>query len=245
MLSALKVTIFGLGALALSGCTMDATATDDAGGPVAAVSQGIADMAWVADGGVAAYGRGMSVNVNDVTFLWSSLTYSQNPLLGYFCTGNIGTPCQNVQFYQTPFAPSKLRGVAISKTNGLVYSYFENSVVCEGTAANLASKRILPFRVPAEVSMSELVEVEQSTGGTWHYWWKKANGAMVYTNSRSATDGGVVRSFNVPYVPGPWVINGIVIDDSTPNLVWTYYSANNGASAVLNLSDTAANLHQL
>ena len=243
MLSALKVTIFGLGALALSGCTMDATASDDAGEPVASVSQELADMAWNADF-VASTGRGMSVNVNDVTFLWTNLTYSQNPLLGYFCTGDLGTPCKNLQFYQTPYSPSKLRGVAISKTNGLVYSYFDNGMVCEGIAANLASKRILHFTVPAGFSMSQLIEAEQSTGGTWHYWWKKADGVMVHTTSRSATDGGTVRSWNVPYVPG-WVINGVVIDDSSPNLVWTYYSANNGGNEVLNVSDDASNLHQL
>ena len=138
----------------------------------------------------------------------------------------------------------KLRGAAISKTNGLVYSYFDG-VVCEGTASNLASRRIMPFTVPVGLAMNQLVEVEQSTGGTWHYWWKKPDGVMVHTTSRSATDGGTVRAANVPYVPFPWVINGVVIDRSNPNLVWTYYSANNGASAVLNASDNASNLHQL
>jgi hypothetical protein len=229
--------------LCVGGCTMDATAADEGAEPLASVSEELADIAWGANV-VAAQGRGMSVNANDVTFLWTGLTFSQNPLLGYFCTGDLGTPCKNLQFYQTPYSPSTLRGVAISKTNRLVYSYFDNGMVCEGTAANLASRQILRLTVPAGLDARQLMEVEQSTGGTWHYWWKKADGVMVLTTSRSATDGGTVRAANVPYVPAPWVINGVVIDDSSPNLVWTYYSANDGTHTVLNVSDTASSLHQ-
>ena len=246
MLSSLKITTLGVTALLLSGCAMEPATTDDTSETTGSVSQAFIDLSWTSNG-IAALGRGMSMNVNGVTFLWTSLSLAQDTRFGYLCTGNnMLAPCANpIQFYQTPFPPSKLRGVAISRTNGLVYSYFDNGFAAEGIATNLASRRIMSFTVPAGLSSSQLVEVEQSTGGTWHFWWKKADGVMVHTTSRSPTDGGLVKAANVPYVPFPWVINGVLIYDTQPNTVYTYYSANNGQRGVVNLSMTASNLHEL
>lgn len=194
-------------------------------------------------GGVTPHIVGMAINVHSVFFEWTDITAGGANFLGCFGAVN---PCGNggtAFAYSSAFTPAQIRGIGVSKTNGQVYTWASTPNINNGASFSKGFKENLgpaqPFTIQNGRSMSELIEVDQSSSGTWQFWWKVGNTVQRSLSSNPGLSGTMVAG-NVQVLPNPIV--GIAIDFGSPNNVWTFYGMNNLGQSPLNISSNAMDL---
>jgi hypothetical protein len=94
--------------------------------------------------------------------------------------------------------------------------------------------------------MNQLIDGEQTSGGTWHYWWHMADGTIRVSRSNSPSTGGtlvagVVRGFPLAAID----IAGIgALTNSNPNVVVTWWQQDSTGAAPLTWSTNDLDLLQ-
>ena len=167
---------------------------------------------------------GMAINVHGTVFTWSKL--AGHPL---GCSGVLLDPCKNGSFlYASAVDISKIRGVGVGAKDGKVYAWYNEGPSgswSQGTATNLGA--LQPFLRPQGVdSMDRLIDADQTSGGTWHYWWR-INGVIRVSTSKSPSSGGTLLAPTVNAFPvNTFDVAGIGVDvNASPNRVYTWWQS--------------------
>jgi hypothetical protein len=189
------------------------------------------------------------VGMANVTRYPDTYTYYDD---GWACwdRDSIGDLCQSMFEYSAKNNDYKsIRGIAYNPADGLFYTWYSDSTVSKGTAANLNSGGNWAFTPPPGVggsfSMSQLLDTEilQLNFGffrvrTWNYYWKIDG--IVYRTTGSYNNGGN-NPTQVNASSNHGSIKGIThyVWDTTDYITYTYYSdgkVNSSRNDALNLA---------
>lgn len=216
-----------LGALtmALVGCAMPVEESESE--EVGVVQQNILIDDWWATVFQQKQTLGIAINSSNAVYTWSSLTNAQG--LGMGCIGFIADLCATRSFLYTSAVPvSLIRGVGIGANDGKVYAWYKSGVAgswSKGVSTNLGA--LQPFLPPPDVDIDWLIDAEQTSGGTWHYFWRMPNGDIRLSQSKSPASGGALFAQKVNGFPSnTFDIAGIgALTGSSPNHIVTWWQS--------------------
>ena len=196
---------------------------------------------------------GTAVNVNAQYFQWTDFV---STAAGQYlaCHGNFFVnPCGSADTvrinYTSPFPATHIKAMGVSQKDGKVYTWYDTNTAggasatgtwSRGDSLNLAPLGVGTFSPPAGLTISQLIEADMSSSGTWQFFWQTPQGVRRSLSTKPESGGTLTAGF-VQVLPN-LTIAGIAISKDNPNGVFTWYTNADGTSGPINISTNAQDL---